>query len=263
VEVATTNFAFLCSILGSFTLPPACECYDLANYLGVSQTIFNDVLILKEAFSPIPGGFSGDSEGLLREGERFNLLGRRYLSNTALSLSTLTRVVLLLVPMPATAKPLGNVPMAALHWSIERASREFNLAPVTLSKFLRQSDAVPDESGCYSTAQLCSAIYGDLRAERLRKERELTKRYRLENEITEGNLVNKTAILQGFASLADAMVCRIMSSALEREVKEDLLRELSTIPVVVKDASKQTRSRAVRNGQEEEQDESETASTLG
>ena len=96
---------------------------------------------------------------------------------------------------------------------------------------------LPDESGCYSTAQLCSAIYGDLRAERLRKERELTKRYRLENEITEGNLVNKTAILQGFASLADAMVCRIMASALEREVKEDLLHELSSIPVIVTDAA--------------------------
>jgi hypothetical protein len=59
--------------------------------------------------------------------------------------------------------------MEALHWTIERASREFNLAPVTLSKFLRQSDAVPDENGCYNTQQLCSAIYGDLRAERLRK----------------------------------------------------------------------------------------------
>jgi hypothetical protein len=76
-----------------------------------------------------------------------------------------------------------------------------------------------------------------LRAERLRKERELTRRYRLENEVAEGNLVNKTAILQGFASLADAMVCRIMASALEREVKEDLLHELSSIPVIVTDAA--------------------------
>jgi hypothetical protein len=161
--------------------------------------------------------------------------------------------------MPATAKPRGNIPAEILHWTVERASREFNLAPVTLSKFLRQSDAVPDECGCFTTAQLCSAIYGDLRAERLRKERELTKRYRLENEITEGNLVNKTAILQGFASLADAMTWRIMSSALEREVKEDLLRELSTIPVVVKDATdRQTKRRPRRlNGEKPEGDEND------
>jgi hypothetical protein len=144
--------------------------------------------------------------------------------------------------------------MASLKWTLERASREFNVAPVTLRKFLRQGSAEPDEAGCFSTGQICSCLYGDLKAERLRKERELTKRYRLENEITEANLLNRQALETGFAALADAIVSRIRTSNLDRASQDDLLRELSSIPLICENVAK-TQSklrRRAKNGQEEE-----------
>ena len=92
--------------------------------------------------------------------------------------------------MPA-ARPHGNVPVKALKWTIERASDEFKLAPNTLRKFLRQGGVEADRAGCFSTQQICGCIYGDLRAERLRKERELTRKYRLENSIVEASVLDR------------------------------------------------------------------------
>ena len=113
----------------------------------------------------------------------------------------------------------------------------------------------PDTTGCYSTPQIVAALYSDLHAERVQKERELVRRYRIENEVSEGNLVNKDALMAGFSLLDDAMVCRIMASEVTRETKEDLLRELSSIPIIVKDvADKQTKRRPRRsNGETEEE----------
>src|SRR5262245_31235153 len=73
--------------------------------------------------------------------------------------------------------PRSNVPVQKLKWSLDRASREFKLAPQTLRKYLHQGGVEPDEDRCFSTMQICECVYGDLKAERLRKERELTKRY--------------------------------------------------------------------------------------
>jgi hypothetical protein len=143
--------------------------------------------------------------------------------------------------------------MASLKWTLERASREFNVAPVTLRKFLRQGSAEPDEAGCFSTGQICSCLYGDLKAERLRKERELTKRYRLENEITEANYLARQPLEAAFAQIADAMVSIISRSGLSCQEKEDLQRELAGIPIAVEGvADKQTRLRRAKNGEKED-----------
>jgi hypothetical protein len=164
--------------------------------------------------------------------------------------------------MPAPVRqrirnPRSNVPPQNLKWSLDRASREFKLAPQTLRKYLHQADVDPDDGGCYSTEQLCKAIFGDLRAERLRKERQLTRKYTLENEVTEGNLLDRTELMRTFALIADAMVSRINAATdVPRNVREDLLRDLSTWPESIKEVvsrqSKLPRSR--RDGQEEGDD---------
>jgi hypothetical protein len=152
-------------------------------------------------------------------------------------------------------RPRGNVPTESLRWTIERAGGEFKTSTGTLRKNLRMAGIEPDATGCYSTPQIVAALYSDLHMERVQKERELVRRYRLENEATEGSLVNKEALAAGFAQLADAMVCRIMASGVPLETKEDLLRELSSIPIIISDvADKQTKRRPRRtNGETEEE----------
>jgi hypothetical protein len=154
-------------------------------------------------------------------------------------------------------RPRSNVPSKPLCWSIDRASREFKLAQNTLRKYLHQGGAEPDAGGCYSTEQLCKAIFGDLRAERLRKERELTKKYQLENAITEGNLLDRQALARTFGLIADAMVTRINSATeLPRTVREDILRELSTWPLAIEEvAHRQSRLPRGRGNVQTSEDE--------
>ena len=146
--------------------------------------------------------------------------------------------------MPAATKPRprGNISLQPLRWSIEAVSREFKLAANTARKILHQGGVEPDGVGTYSTEQVVSCLFGNLHAEKIRKERELVRKYRIENETSEANLLDRTELMKGFSALADAMVFRIMSSELGQEAKEDLLRDLSTIPVVISNvARRQTR----------------------
>jgi hypothetical protein len=144
--------------------------------------------------------------------------------------------------------------MESLRWTIERAASEFKTSSGTLRKNLRMAGIEPDTTNCFSTPQIVAALYSDLHAERVQKERELVRRYRLENEVTEGTLVNKEALAAGFAQLADAMVSRIRVSKLDRSEQDDLLRELATIPVVIRDADRQTKRRSRRtNGETKEE----------
>jgi hypothetical protein len=149
--------------------------------------------------------------------------------------------------MAAVQRPKGNVPTRPLRWTTEAVAREFKLGPNTAKKILNQGGMEPDVTGCYSTEQIVACLFGDLRAERLRKERELVRRYRLENEAAEATLLNRVELMKGFSALADAMVCRIRASELSREAQDDLLKALASIPVVINDVAKR-QSRLRRNG---------------
>jgi len=152
--------------------------------------------------------------------------------------------------------PRSNVPVQKLKWSIERASNEFKLAQNTLRKYLHQGGVEPDEDGCFSTLQICECVYGDLRAERLRKERELTKRYALQNQITEGSVLDRHQLMRTFSVIADAMVTRINSATeVPRTVREDLLRDSATWPDAVEETvSRQTKYPRSRDGQEQDEE---------
>jgi hypothetical protein len=147
-------------------------------------------------------------------------------------------------------RPRGDVSAQAWRWSIERASGEFKLAANTLRKILNQGGAKPDAGGCYTTQQICQCLYGDLRAERLPKERELTRKYSVENQIVEANLLDRTALARVFATIADAFVSRVMSvQGLSRREKEDLLKDLATWPLALQEvADRQTKLPSSRRG---------------
>jgi hypothetical protein len=144
----------------------------------------------------------------------------------------------------AVVRGRGNVPKSPLRWSIERGSAEFKLVANTLRKYLNQGGAEPDQTGCFSTQQICECLYGDLKAERLRKERELTRPYQLENESTEATVVNRSELAKGLAAIAEAMTSRIMSANVEPSVKEALLNDLAGVPLTLREVGdKQTKLR--------------------
>jgi hypothetical protein len=127
----------------------------------------------------------------------------------------------------------SNLPDQPLRWSVEAASREFGLVPPTLRKSLAKASTRAGADGCYSTKEIVQAVFGDLAGEKLLTQKQLTKKYTLENRITEGAYVDRAALKALFAGVADAMKSRIESSSLTREEKSDLLVELSSVPVGV------------------------------
>ena len=111
----------------------------------------------------------------------------------------------------------GNVPVAALRWSVERAGIEFGLSSHTLRKALNKESIVSGDDGCFSTAEICRAVFGGLSEEKLATQREMTEKLRLENAITKASYVNKDAIAVGLDQIADAMVQIIQRSGLPKE----------------------------------------------
>jgi hypothetical protein len=149
--------------------------------------------------------------------------------------------------------------MRPLKWTIEAIGREFKLAQNTVRKILNQGGAERAADGTYTTEQVTACLFGDFRAERLRKERELVRKYELENQITEANYLDRAELMKGFAQVADAMVSIISTSALSREEKENLQRELAGIPIICENvAHAQTRLPRKGNGQKPEEDGSES-----
>jgi hypothetical protein len=146
--------------------------------------------------------------------------------------------------------PLGktvsrsNVPQnVALRWNIEKAAIEFGLTPVMLSRALAQISAAPGEDGCYTTQQICESLFGSMHQEKLATQKEIRKRYALENRINEASVLDRAELAKGLGLIADAFTSRLMAaSEIPRSVKEDLLKDLSSWPLALEDVAKrQTR----------------------
>jgi hypothetical protein len=141
--------------------------------------------------------------------------------------------------------PLGktvsrsNVPQnVALRWNIEKAAIEFGMTPVMLSRALAQISAVPGEDGCYTTAQICEALFGVMHQEKIATQKEIRKRYTLENQITTASVLNRAELERVFAAIADAFVSRVMLvQGLSRQEKEDLLKDLATWPLALEEVA--------------------------
>jgi hypothetical protein len=100
-------------------------------------------------------------------------------------------------------------------------------------------------------------VFGDLRSEKPRKERELVRKYQLENAITEAGVLNRAELSRVLAVIAEAISTRIMSATeIPRNVREDVLREIATWPLALEEvADRQTRLPRRRNGRKDDESE--------
>jgi hypothetical protein len=148
--------------------------------------------------------------------------------------------------MPRAAA--SNVPPVPLRWSPERAAPEFAISHVTIRAALAQASEPPGKDGLYSTQQLLNALHGSMAQERLATQRAVRRRVELNNAILEASVVDKATLMQGLGRIADAMVSRITASSLSRDEQNDLLRELSSIPVTLDEVARE-QTRLPRAGQ--------------
>jgi hypothetical protein len=138
--------------------------------------------------------------------------------------------------MPRSSK--SNVPGELLHWTIERAGIDFGLAANTLRKALAKSSAIPDADGLFTTKQIVAAIHGSMDIEKLATQKELRRKLELQNAIAEASVLNRSELMKILSMIADAMRTRIMSdSEMSRSAKEDILKDIASIPLLLKEVA--------------------------
>jgi hypothetical protein len=149
--------------------------------------------------------------------------------------------------MPRVSK--SNVPHERLRWVVQRAADEFGLTTGTLRKALAKDSAVADENGLFSTKQVVAAIHGALDQEKLRTQAQITRKLELQNAIAEASVLVRAEVMRGLSMVADAIKSRILSSGLSRHEQEDILKDIASIPVMLKEVGQaQTRQRVNGNG---------------
>jgi hypothetical protein len=123
-----------------------------------------------------------------------------------------------------------NVPGEPLRWSVLAATREFNIHRDTLAKRFSEADIKPGNDGLYSTAQILTALNGDIEGEKLRKLRLTNEREELKN----AQLRCELAPLKEVSSALQATVLAIRSQILSAhdipdDRKDSLLSNLKEL----------------------------------
>ena len=85
--------------------------------------------------------------------------------------------------------------------------------------------------------------------QRTETQKQLAEKYRLENQITRSQYLDRADLEKGLYAIAAAIKDRIMSSKLEHQIKVDILKELSSIPLAIEDVARgQTRLKEAKAG---------------
>lgn len=124
-----------------------------------------------------------------------------------------------------------------LSWTMEWAAAEWGINPRTLTARLKQSGitgtAARGPSGhdrrIYSTKQICTAVFGDLELERIRKTKEEADQLAMANELERRRLVPAEDILKRLLNCATRMRIAVESSALDEEKQGELLNTLADL----------------------------------
>jgi len=113
-----------------------------------------------------------------------------------------------------------------IRWSLRNAATDFGVVRETLTRLLKQGDHSPGDDGQYSTRQIHSALAGDLKAERIKLTRELTREKEIKNKESEGLLISATDAADVACRFVFAARQVVMLWKISAEQKNDYLAEL-------------------------------------
>jgi hypothetical protein len=95
----------------------------------------------------------------------------------------------------------------------------------------------------------------DFNRQRIKSQKELTEKYRLENMITRAEYLKRLDVARGLAMIADAVVSRIMAAEIPRSVKEDVLKNIASLPLILEEVAHAQSRLAVAKGKTKKAEE--------
>lgn len=117
-----------------------------------------------------------------------------------------------------------------IRWSVDRAAAEFGIDRRPLERRLVEVGAKGGVDKKFSTAEICAAVFGDLKAEKLRAAKEDADRKWLANEKEKGNLIEKGFMVKKMMDVFVVVRQKIMSFPnLLDEEKNQLLNEIRSL----------------------------------
>lgn len=116
-----------------------------------------------------------------------------------------------------------------LRWTITEAASEFPIAHNTLADRIRKGGFEPGPDGKWSTAQICSAIFGDLRGEQTRLAKESADAKALENEKRRGVLVESEDVYRHYEGVFVTIRQKTLASSMTDEEKDEFLNDLRSL----------------------------------
>jgi hypothetical protein len=103
---------------------------------------------------------------------------------------------------------------------------------------LSDANEPPGEDGCFSSRQLLSAVFGSLHKAKLHQVQEETRYTALRSQILRGEYLERAALQNAFGRVAERILEVIRNDrALSAEAREDLLRSLSSVPILISDVA--------------------------
>ena len=133
-----------------------------------------------------------------------------------------------------TKSTKGQKHVAGVRWGIERAASDFAIDRKTLAKRLvamGERGAVGAD-GCFSTIQICGAVYGDLQIAKIRRAQADAELSELELKRQSALVVLTSDVVSAWAKITQAVRLRISETSLSDDEKAVILadlRELSTL----------------------------------
>lgn len=125
--------------------------------------------------------------------------------------------------------------LTSVRWRLHMAAVEFGVDDKTLEKAIKVAGLVPGEDGCFSTRDICVAIFGDLKGDLIRAQTRDANESADIKAIKKANLLRENipaALVEKVWSAAiSELRQRVLYSALADDAKADILHDLKAIPV--------------------------------
>lgn len=124
-------------------------------------------------------------------------------------------------------------------WTIEVAAAEFGVNPKTLSNRMKRYGIAPNQSGGYTTKQICEAVFGDIDNEKFRLVKEQADKIAIENKQSRRELVPAKEFGEIVNRALESIRATAMSASnLETQDRDKILLSIRDALVGVEDAVK-------------------------
>jgi len=118
-----------------------------------------------------------------------------------------------------------------LRWSLNRAAEEFGFARQTVKNRMVSRAVKPGADGCYSTAEVVAALFGDLAGEKLRKLRAEADLAELERDERTRSLIAAEVVSMVWTDALTNLRAIVMAADIPKVTRAQLIKQLQEIPL--------------------------------